>query len=156
MGDRQAALQTALERLHGPDFSIVQISSVYETAPVDYLKQADFLNIVVQAETSLFPRQILHRIQKIERDMGRKRIVSKGPRTIDIDILLHGCFIVDTTDLQIPHPRMTERRFVLEPLAEIAPELRHPVTRQTVREMVAAAPLQPVRRTPILLACPRC
>jgi 2-amino-4-hydroxy-6-hydroxymethyldihydropteridine diphosphokinase len=154
LGDRQAALQTAVDKLSRPDFHITKISSIYETAPVDFLAQPDFLNIVVEADTELFPMKLLQRIQRVEREMGRKRLISKGPRTLDIDILFHGPFVVDTPELQIPHPRLRERRFVLEPLVEIAPDLRHPVTRQTVREMLAAAPNQFVRRTPLLLALP--
>jgi 2-amino-4-hydroxy-6-hydroxymethyldihydropteridine diphosphokinase len=154
IGDRELALQTAVEKLHTPDLQIIRISSVYETAPVGLKAQPDFLNIVLQADTSLFPVRLLHRIQSIEREMGRKRLISKGPRTIDIDILLHGPFVVEMSDLQIPHPRMAERRFVLEPLHEIAPDIRHPVTRQTVREMLAAAPYQLVRRTATLLRAP--
>jgi 2-amino-4-hydroxy-6-hydroxymethyldihydropteridine diphosphokinase len=154
LGDRASALQTAVDKLHAPDLQILRISTVYETAPVDFKAQPDFLNIVLQADTSLFPLRLLHRVQTIEHEMGRKRLMPKGPRTIDIDILLHGPFVVETPNLQIPHPRMTERRFVLEPLHEIAPELRHPVTRQTVREMLAAAPYQFVRRTATFLRTP--
>lgn len=88
------------------------------------------------------PVRLLQRIQRIEHEMGRKRVIAKGPRTIDIDILLYGRSVVDTQQLRIPHPGMAERRFVLEPLAELAPTLRHPVTGKTVREMLAAAPDQ--------------
>ena len=78
-----------------------------------------FLNLVAEAETRLFPLQLLHAIHRVERRLGRERVVDKGPRTIDIDILLFGGFVVDTEELQIPHPRMAARRFVLEPLAEL-------------------------------------
>ena len=141
MRNRLAALQTAVDKLHRPDLRITKISSVYETAPVDMKEQPDFLNIAVEAETSLFPMRLLRHIQNIERAMGRKRIVPKGPRVIDIDILLYGSSVVDTPQLQIPHPRMYDRRFVLEPLAEIATNLRH------LKELLAAAPHQLVRRT---------
>jgi 2-amino-4-hydroxy-6-hydroxymethyldihydropteridine diphosphokinase len=154
MGDRLGALQTAVNKLHRPDLLITKISSIYETAPVDLKEQPDFLNVVVQAETSLYPLRLLHRIQIIERDMGRKRSVPKGPRVIDIDILLHGSSVVDTSQLQIPHPRMPQRRFVLTPLAEIAAELRHPVTRQSLKELLAVAPHQLIRRTPLCLELP--
>src|SRR5688572_22980160 len=147
LGDRYAALQTAADNLQGPDLRIAKVASVYETAPVDLKAQPDFLNVAVEAEPSLFPRQLLHCIQKIEQAMGRKRTTPKGPRVIDIDILLYGSFVVDTPELQIPHPRMQNRRFVLEPLAEIAADLRHPVSRRTVRELLASAPLDLVRRT---------
>jgi 2-amino-4-hydroxy-6-hydroxymethyldihydropteridine diphosphokinase len=88
----------------------------------------------------------LKRTQKIEKQLGRLRTVSKGPRTIDIDVLLFGNFVIDQPLLQVPHPRMTERRFVLEPLAEIAPELRHPVARRTIRELLATTKDQALRR----------
>jgi 2-amino-4-hydroxy-6-hydroxymethyldihydropteridine diphosphokinase len=101
---------------------------------------------VVEVETSLFPKQLLARLQKIEIGMGRIRMLAKGPRTVDIDILFYGHAIVSTPGLEIPHPRLADRRFVLEPLAELAPELRHPRTRQTVREMLAAVGHQRVHR----------
>ena len=100
----------------------------------------------IEAQTTLFPRQLLARTQKIEREMGRKRTVDKGPRVIDIDILLYGESVVHTEALEIPHPRMADRRFVLEPLAELVPELRHPVTRKTIRGLLARVGDQTVRR----------
>jgi 2-amino-4-hydroxy-6-hydroxymethyldihydropteridine diphosphokinase len=109
------------------------------------MEQRWFLNLVIEAETSLFPQQLLLRTGRIERELGRTRTIAKGPRTIDIDILLHGKAVVHTAKLEIPHPRMAERRFVLAPLAELAPDLRHPVTHQTVREMLDAAPAATVR-----------
>ena len=127
VGDREANLRTAIRKLHRRDLRVSRISSVYETAAVYYLDQPDFLNCVVEADTEIFPMRLLLRVSNIERSMGRKRLVPKGPRNIDIDILLHGSSIVETPQLQIPHPRMRERRFVLEPLAELAPDLRHPV-----------------------------
>jgi len=146
IGDREHNLTRALEVLGAPDLRIVRTSSLYETEPRDMLQQPWFLNLVVQIETSLFPLQLLARTQKVERDLGRKRLVAKGPRSIDIDILLFGNFVIDTPQLQIPHPRLVERRFVLEPLAEIAPDLRHPLTRKTVREMLAGTAGQIVKR----------
>jgi 2-amino-4-hydroxy-6-hydroxymethyldihydropteridine diphosphokinase len=101
--------------------------------------------VVVEAETELFPLQLLARTGQIERALGRIRTVAKGPRTIDIDILLYGRAVVRSARLEIPHPRMAERRFVLAPLADLEPGLRHPVTHQTVREMLEAAPAQTVR-----------
>ena len=118
---------------------------MYETEPVDYREQAWFLNLVVEGETALFPAQLLTRIGRIERELGRVRKVAKGPRTIDIDILFYGAAVVKTARLEIPHPRIAERRFVLAPLADLAPELRHPVTRQSVRDMLQNAPPAAVR-----------
>jgi 2-amino-4-hydroxy-6-hydroxymethyldihydropteridine diphosphokinase len=146
VGDREANLRAAIEKLAAPDSRVVRVSPTYETEPVDYTDQRWFLNLVVEAETDLFPMQLLARVARIERALGRVRTVAKGPRTIDIDILLYGRAVVRAKDLEIPHPRMHERRFVLAPLADLAPDLRHPVTRKTVREMLDAAPAAAVRR----------
>ena len=148
IGDRAENLRVAVERLGESDVRVLHCSRIYETEPVDYLNQAWFLNQVVEAETTLFPLQLLWRTGRIERDLGRKRTVKKGPRTIDIDILFYGKAVVRAAKLEIPHPRMHERRFVLAPLADLAPELRHPVMRQTVREMLAAAPSASWKRKP--------
>jgi 2-amino-4-hydroxy-6-hydroxymethyldihydropteridine diphosphokinase len=145
LGDRRANLAQAVKRLEAPDLRVKRASSIYETEPRDVPQQPWFLNQVVEADTDLFPKQLLSRIQKIEREMGRKRIVSKGPRVIDIDILLFGDSVLATPELEIPHPRMIERRFVLEPLAELAPDLRDPVTGRTVRELLAPVAGQAVR-----------
>jgi 2-amino-4-hydroxy-6-hydroxymethyldihydropteridine diphosphokinase len=145
IGDRRRNLESAIEQL-APRVRILRVSPVYETEPVDYTAQRWFLNLVVEAETELFPLQLLSRIHQIERALGRVRSVPKGPRTIDIDILFHGGAVMRTPTLEIPHPRIARRRFVLAPLADLAPTLRHPVTRQTVREMLDAAPPQAIRR----------
>lgn len=145
VGDRERNLESAIERL-GPQVRILRASPIYETEPVDYTAQRWFLNLVVEAETGLFPLQLLSRIHKIEHALGRVRTVPKGPRTIDIDILFYGSTVMRTATLEIPHPRIPERRFVLAPLADLAPALRHPVTRQTVRELLDAAPPQTIRR----------
>jgi 2-amino-4-hydroxy-6-hydroxymethyldihydropteridine diphosphokinase len=146
LGDRLENLARARDRLTAADIRILRASSVYETAPRDLPGQPWFLNQVIEAESSLLPRQLLSRLQKIERDMGRKRSVAKGPRSIDIDIVFFGESVISIPDLQIPHPRMMERRFVLEPLAELAPELRHPVLKRSVREMLAKVTDQQARR----------
>lgn len=149
IGDREANLREAVRRLEAEDLRLTRKSSLYETAPREMLDQPWFLNAVVEAETGLFPMQLLGRIRKIESEMGRRRVTPKGPRNIDIDILFYGHSVIDTAELQIPHPRMAERGFVLEPLAEIAPHLRHPVTGKTAQEMLAALEPQGVRRLAI-------
>jgi 2-amino-4-hydroxy-6-hydroxymethyldihydropteridine diphosphokinase len=146
MGDRQSSLQEAIHALGRKDFAVTRVSSMYETAALEYTAQPDFLNCVVEAQTELLPMRLLQRVSGIERQIGRKRLVPKGPRVIDIDILLHGNAVVETPLLQIPHPRMTERRFVLEPLAELAPDLRHPILRRTIRELLMAAPPQRISK----------
>jgi 2-amino-4-hydroxy-6-hydroxymethyldihydropteridine diphosphokinase len=145
IGDRQSNLQTAIERLAAPRLRILRTSPIYETEPVGYTPQRWFLNQVAEAETELFPMQLLSRIGKIERALGRERTLPNGPRTIDIDILLYGKTVVHSATLEIPHPRLAQRRFVLAPLADLAPDLRHPVTRLTVREMLHGAPAEVVR-----------
>lgn len=145
IGNREANLRDAIARLEAPDLRVTRVSPAYETEPVDYRDQRWFLNLVVEAETTLFPMMLLARTGRIERELGRVRTVPKGPRTIDIDILLYGNAVVRTAALEIPHPRMGERRFVLAPLADLAPELRHPITHEPVRRMLEAAPPQVVR-----------
>ena len=145
LGDRERNLRAAIERLGASDLRILRVSPIYETEPVEKTDQGWFLNLVVEAETTLFPLQLLARTQKIERALGRVRTVPKGPRTIDIDILLYAAAVMHTGKLEIPHPRLSERRFVLAPLHDLAPELRHPVTRATVAEMLRAAPPAAVR-----------
>jgi len=146
VGEREQHLRTAVARLAAPDLNVLRTSPIYETEPVDYTEQRWFLNLVVEAETKLFPMQLLTRTGRIEREMGRVRMIAKGPRTIDIDILLYGKAVVRSATLEIPHPRMAERRFVLAPLADLVPDLRHPVTHRTVGEMLDAAPVQKVRQ----------
>jgi 2-amino-4-hydroxy-6-hydroxymethyldihydropteridine diphosphokinase len=146
IGDRARNLQAALEHLAAPDLRVLRTSPTYETEPVEYTAQRWFLNLVAEAATELLPMQLLLRIGRVERALGRVRTVPKGPRTIDIDILFYGRTTVRSARLEIPHPRMADRRFVLVPLADLAPNLRHPVMRKTVREMLGAAPKQAVRR----------
>jgi 2-amino-4-hydroxy-6-hydroxymethyldihydropteridine diphosphokinase len=146
VGDRQANIERAIELLESPDIHVRRRAPLYATEPRDFAAQPWFLNTAVEIETTLFPRQLLSRIQKIERDLGRRRHIEKGPRTIDIDIVLFGSFVVSAADLIIPHPRFPERRFVLAPLADLAPDLRHPETRETVREMLEKTLDQSVRR----------
>ncbi len=139
LGDRPANLREAIARLTELG-EVTSVSSYYETEPVDLLAQPWFLNCAVALATEKMPRQLLGGLQKIEQEMGRRRAQPKGPRVIDLDILLFGSSVVDTVRLTIPHAAMHERRFVLEPLAEIAPEARHPVFKRTVRELRDALP----------------
>jgi 2-amino-4-hydroxy-6-hydroxymethyldihydropteridine diphosphokinase len=139
MGDRSANLRSAIERLRGFG-KVVAVSSFYETEPVEFVAQPWFLNCVVKLDTEKMPKQLLAGILNLEREMGRQRKQKKGPRSIDIDILLFGNSIIQSPGLTIPHPAMHDRRFVLEPLAEIAPAVRHPVLKQTMRELREALP----------------
>ncbi len=154
VGNREEMLQAAIDRLHSRELGIARISSVYETEPQGRRNQRWFLNLVAEARTDLFPRQLLRRIAKIEQELGRRRMLANGPRTIDIDILFFGGFVVETPELTIPHPRIAERRFVLAPMVELAPELRDPVTRRTMRELLAATAGQGVKKTDIDLKAP--
>lgn len=146
LGEREENLRRARELLNAAGIKILRESSLYETEPQDVTHQPWFLNQVVEAETSLFPMQLLSRVLKIEKELGRRRVIEKGPRTLDIDILLYHRFVIDSPVLVVPHPRMHERRFVLAPMAELAPDLRHPVTRQTMRELLGRIKGQAIRR----------
>jgi 2-amino-4-hydroxy-6-hydroxymethyldihydropteridine diphosphokinase len=150
LGERNENLEHALALLEGEQIHVVARSSIYETEPRDVTAQPWFLNMALACETRLFPLQLLTAALRIEREMGRIRRLPRGPRLIDIDILLLGNTMVDTPRLRIPHPRMLERRFVLEPLVEIAPELLHPVTKRPLREYLNTVKAQKVRLKPPL------
>jgi len=139
LGDRAHNLQAAVERLRLIG-EVAAVSSFYETEPVGELQQPWFLNCAVMLRTEKMPRQLLAAVKAIEKALGRRRNVAKGPRAIDIDILLFDAFVVDVPSLTIPHPAMHERRFVLQPLAEIAATVRHPVFRRTIRELLDDLP----------------
>ena len=137
LNDRQGNIFEALKRLSSiSGISVVNSSSLYETEPVGYIDQACFINAVVEIKTILSPRRLLDLCLKIECNMGRDRKIQKGPREIDVDILLYDRLIVDEDDLKIPHPAMHERRFVLVPLAEIAPDLIHPILMRSIKEIL--------------------
>lgn len=139
VGDCAANLNAAIDRLSSFG-EVVAVSSFYETEPVEFADQPWFLNCAVKLNTEKMPKQLLNRVLDIEREMGRRREKKNGPRIIDIDILLFGNSIIDTKGLTVPHVAMHTRRFVLEPLTEIAPEARHPVFKRNVRELRDALP----------------
>jgi 2-amino-4-hydroxy-6-hydroxymethyldihydropteridine diphosphokinase len=146
LGDRAATLSAAMQNLDSPELRLMRASGLYETEPMGLKEQPWFLNQVGEFETTLFPRQLLQRTKKIENELGRKRGVRNGPRTLDIDILLYGSAIVRSEELEIPHPRFRERRFVLAPLAELNPDLRDPVSGQQVKALLATLSGQTIRR----------
>ena len=136
IGDRERNLREAIRLLAKSNLRMAKISSIYETEPVDFLDQAWFLNAVLEAETDLPAAQLLATLRNIESRMGSKKAFANGPRLIDLDILLYGSDTIATPDLQVPHPRMLQRNFVLVPLAEIAPTLRHPSWLTTVLDLL--------------------
>jgi 2-amino-4-hydroxy-6-hydroxymethyldihydropteridine diphosphokinase len=141
LGDREGNLRAAIERLRELG-EVSAVSSFYETEPVEMTNQPWFLNCAVAMETERMPKQLLSAVLGIERSLGRnrKKTQPKGPRTLDIDIILFGNSVIEMPGLHVPHPRMAARRFVLEPLAEIAAEVRHPVIKKTMRELREALP----------------
>jgi 2-amino-4-hydroxy-6-hydroxymethyldihydropteridine diphosphokinase len=146
-GDREGFLQEALGELErrvasGP----MSVSGIYETAAWGMEEQPSFLNMAVGMRTALIPHEILSVIRDVEARLGRQRVVVWGQRTLDVDVLLYGDEIIQTEELHIPHPRLGERRFALAPLAEIASGVVHPITGQTIQQMLDACPdLLPVR-----------
>lgn len=149
VGEREANLNQALARLAAEGIAVLRQSSLYETAPRDVLDQPWFLNMVIECETRCFPMQLLARLQRIEKEMGRdrsRRAVPRGPRLIDLDILLYNNALIRTARLTVPHPRMLQRRFVLEPLLELAPDIRDPSTGQPFAKALAAVRDQKINR----------
>ena len=145
IGERAENLHTAIDRLRAFG-EVVAVSSFYETEPVECTAQAWFLNCAIALDTEKTPQQLIAGILDIEQQLGRRRERQKGPRIIDIDILLFGDSLIEEPGLTIPHPSIQERGFVLEPLAEIAPEVRHPVFQRTIRELRDRLPPGPAVR----------
>jgi len=140
LGDRKGYLAGAVRALESAGVKVVQVSPVYETEPVGVHEQPWFLNIAVEAATRLTPRQLLDCCLGIEAEQGRRRPYPGAPRVLDLDVLLYNGLVIDEPGLQIPHPHMTERRFVLEPLVCIAPRAIHPVLGATMDRLLAACP----------------
>jgi len=135
LGDKEKNILDSLKLLE-ENCVISKLSSLIKTKPVGFLEQPDFLNGVVGIETVLTTRELLDHCLAIEKKLGRMRTIKNGPRTIDLDILFYGDEIIADEDLIIPHPRLQERRFVLEPLAEIAPEFVHPVMKKKIIDIL--------------------
>ncbi len=135
MGDKMRTCRSALEMLRKAG-RVKRVSSFYRTEPVGFSNQEDFINAVAEIETNLSPLALLAACHVIEDELGRSRLVQWGPRTIDLDILLYGDQVITNSELAIPHPLMVERRFVLVPLCEIAPQVVHPVVRKTAADLL--------------------
>src|SRR5215472_1181924 len=142
LGNREQNLRDAIRRLESVG-TVRSVSSIYETEPVEFTDQPMFLNCAVALETSASPDQLMVQLLEMEKAMGRLRIQKKGPRIIDLDLLLFGDQVVSTPAVTIPHPAMHQRHFVLEPLAEIAPETKHPMLKKTAQELLEELPPGP-------------
>jgi 2-amino-4-hydroxy-6-hydroxymethyldihydropteridine diphosphokinase len=148
IGNRLENLKVALHSLP-PDVIPLRISNVYETPPWGILDQPPFLNMAAEVETNLNPRELLVFLKSVEKKMGRKKVIRNGPRLIDLDILFYGDQVVHDDDLEIPHPRMTERSFVLVPLADLAPDFIHPLLGESVSDLLAKVEKQGVELYPL-------
>lgn len=137
MGDRVANIASAVQELRKRGIHVTRQSSLYETEPVEFTDQPWFLNSAIEVDTALPPQELMEAALQIEKAMGRERRVPKGPRPIDIDILLYDNLVIHTPELEVPHPRMAGRLFVLAPLVEIAPNVAHPVLKKTITQLLA-------------------
>lgn len=135
-GDREQNLLDAITRLETAGIQIIQASALYETEPVGYLDQGWFLNAVVRLETGFTPPELLDLIRRIELELGRERLIENGPRTIDLDILFWGGEVIESEDLVVPHPRLHQRLFVLQPLADVGADLIHPQLGVSVQRLL--------------------
>jgi 2-amino-4-hydroxy-6-hydroxymethyldihydropteridine diphosphokinase len=153
LGEREAQIRLALDDLARlPASQLVRASSLYDSEPVGEPDQPNFLNAVAELETELTARQLLWNLLLIERRLGRTRTRRWGPRTIDLDLLLYGPLVIDEPDLQVPHPELTRRSFVLVPLVELDPMLVHPVTGETlITHLTSLKTRPPVKRGTRLL-----
>ena len=145
LGDRMANLRAALQALP-PEVQPAACSAVYETPPWGYVDQPAFLNQVIQAETTLEPQALLSFLKDVEQTLGRQPNFRNGPRLIDLDILLYDDLVLNTSHLIIPHPRLAERAFVLAPLAEIAPDLPHPLLHRSMAELLSEVDASGIHR----------
>ena len=156
LGDREKNLEQAHSLLKEEGIRIIQLSSVYETQPVDLHSQPWFYNQVIEIETGIAPPGLLNLIKRIEKLMGRNTLIQKGPRVIDIDILLAEDKIIHTKELSIPHPRLDKRNFVLIPFAEISPQTVHPLLKENIQTLLVRSSdrltVKPIKKTRFLKA----
>jgi 2-amino-4-hydroxy-6-hydroxymethyldihydropteridine diphosphokinase len=145
LGSRLENLESAVQAL-APEVRVLKLSPVYLTAPWGYTDQPDFLNQVVKGETGLAPEELLAFLKSLEAALGREPTFRYGPRLIDVDLLFYDDLILETTGLVIPHPRLHERPFVLVPLADLAPDLKHPAMGKTIIDLLTAVDISDVRR----------
>ena len=140
LGDRRANLEAAV-RLLRPEVEVIAWSRLYETEPAYVLEQPNFLNMAIKAQTELAPLELLAYLKRLEQEVGREKTIHYGPREIDLDIIFYDDLVLSSPDLQIPHPRLAERAFVLRPMADIGAEISHPILQQTIADLVDDLPV---------------